>query len=480
MLVILLLGLHFFPLVNLQFTAWPEMFSYPYLRNNGFLIYKDMIHPYPPILTMGLSWVYSLFGYQLWVLKVVAWMAVIVSDILVFIITRSITRRDAPAFFATAAYVFLQPFLDGNMLWFDIAIVVPILLGTLFLLRNNLFLTGLFFAAAALTKQTAGLYLLFTIFYFAVRHWRTRNKTGLPLWGMSYLLLLFNQLKYLFYGPLILGIPLLVRLLQEGALVDFLNWTIIYPLTQFGKFPGYVHMEVSSGQAFIGILLLVPLLIIMIKNKVILKASVFQVLFPFLVIALIIIYPRFSFFHFQTALAFLVIIYGYTTKDIKKLTPRLIAYCLLPLALIIIFIQKPVLAREWQKEARFYNNQELALAEIVQETTGSDDNVYLLGLNSSIYAIANRLPPERWTDNFGWYLEIPNVQEEIIGRWNTNPPKYIFWRTPSPGNWFDLGTYQPQKIVRWIEENYTKKEEVSPGIWLWTRKLVLSSSASSG
>ncbi len=454
-LIVLLLGLHFFFLANLQFTAWPEMLSYSYLRNHGFLIYKDMIHPYPPLLTMALSWAYTLFGYHLWVLKSVAWAVILVSDILVFIITRSTTRRDAPAFFAVAAYIFLQPFLEGNMLWFDIAIVLPILLGTLFLLRHNLFLAGLFFAAAALTKQTAGLYLLFTILYLLLI-----KKTS------------FNQLKYLFYGPLILGIPLLIRLLQEGALVDFLNWTIIYPLTQFGKFPGYVHMEVSPGQAFISIFLLVPLLIIIIKNKEILKDSVFQVLFPFLVIALIIIYPRFSFFHFQTALVFLVILYGllFNQMKIKRFKLLLITSYLL---LIFFAIHRPLLSSEWGRETRFYAKEDLELAQTIQSKVPQSEKVFLLGLHSGLYVMAGRVPPKRWTDNFGWYLEIPGVQEEIIARWENSsaggPPHFIFWRTPSPGNWFDLGTYQPQKIVRWIEEHYTKEEEVKPGVWLWER-----------
>ena len=414
-----------------------------------------MIHPYPPLLTMGLSWTYTLFGYNLWILKSVAWVVILVSDILVFIIARSITRRDAPAFFVTAAYVFLQPFLDGNMLWFDIAIVLPILLGTLFLLRHNLFLAGLFFAAAALTKQTAGLYLLFTILYLLLI-----KKTS------------FNQLKYLFYGPLILGIPLLIRLLQEGALVDFLNWTIIYPLTQFGKFPGYVHMEVSPGQAFISIFLLVPLLIIIIKNKEILKDSVFQVLFPFLVIALIIIYPRFSFFHFQTALVFLVILYGllFNQMKIKRFKLLLITSYLL---LIFFAIHRPLLSSEWGRETRFYAKEDLELAQTIQSKVPQSEKVFLLGLHSGLYVMAGRVPPKRWTDNFGWYLEIPGVQEEIIARWENSsaggPPHFIFWRTPSPGNWFDLGTYQPQKIVRWIEEHYTKEEEVKPGVWLWER-----------
>ena len=73
------------------------------------------------------------------------------------------------------------------------------------------------------------------------------------------------------------------------------------------------------------------------------------------------------------------------------------------------------------------------------------------------------------SDNFGWYLEIPGVQEEIITRWEGNPPDTVIWRTPSKGNWHDLGTYQPAKIVNWISENYMKEKELQPEIWVWRK-----------
>lgn len=451
-LLLFFLMFHLIFLINLQFTAWPEMLAYPYLRNNDFLIYKDMIHPYPPLLTMGLSWMYGLFGYDVWVLKVSAWIIILASSLLVFFTTWEITQKYAYAVTTLGFYVLFQPFLEGNMLWFDIAIVPLILLGLLFLLKEKLFLSGLFLATAVLTKQTAGIYFIFALLYL------------LFIKKIS-----INQLKSIFYGPIIFGIPFLIRLFQENALEDFVNWVFIYPLTKWGDIIGYVQMELSVSDWRIILLLFAPLVLI-IFNLRILKNKAFQILFLFLIGSLISIYPRFSFFHFQASLAILVIIYGYLLSKIR-ISRMPIVLCLLFLAVIFITIHRPALNLNWQKETRFYNKQDLELAKVISGNVGEDRQIYLFGLHSNLYVLSNTLPPKRWTDNFSWYLEIPGVQEEILSRWSQNPPGKIFWRTPSKGNWFDLGVYQPQIIVRWIEDNYTKKEEVLPGIWLWESKM---------
>jgi hypothetical protein len=56
-------------------------------------------------------------------------------------------------------------------------------------------------------------------------------------------------------------------------------------------------------------------------------------------------------------------------------------------------------------------------------------------------------------------LEIPGVQEEIIKRWENNKPKIVFTNNVAEGNWYDLGTYRPQKIVDWIKKE--KIDEIS-------------------
>lgn len=467
LLVIFLLVLQLFLLSNLQFTVWPEMLSYPYLRNNGFLIYKDMIHPYPPILTMGLSWIYAFFGYHLWVLQTVAWGIILSSSILVFIVTREVTKSKTSALISLALYVFLEPFLEGNMLWFDLAIVPSILLGLYFLIKNNLLLAGFFLAVATLTKQTAGLYLVFSILYlFFVKKVKFNQLSAV---GES-----ASGGKYIFYGLMILGIPLIVRLIQEGALSDFLNWVLVYPLTKWGSVIGYIQMELSLRDWLVIMLLFAPLIFIILRRQTILKDTTFQLLFLFLIGALVSVYPRFSFFHFQTAIALLAIIYGYmlsktkiTHLTIAQCLSRSAKLCLLPIAFIFILTHQPVISFDWGREARFYGQKDTEMAQIISSRVSKDERVYLLGLHSGLYPMSDRLPPKRWTDNFGWYLEIPGVQEEVIDRWQENTAKFIFWRIPSEGNPFDLGTYQPKKIVQWIEENYTKKEEVKPGIWLW-------------
>ena len=122
LIVLAALIVHVFLLSGLRFTAWPEMLSYPYLRNNGYLLYKDMIHPYPPILTMVLSIVYKLFGYKLIVLKIFTWLIILVNDILIFLVAKKITKSVKYSVLSLISYILLQPFLEGNQLWFDLAV----------------------------------------------------------------------------------------------------------------------------------------------------------------------------------------------------------------------------------------------------------------------------------------------------------------------------------------------------------------------
>lgn len=447
-----LLLVHLFLLVNLQFTAWPEMMSYAYLRNNGFLLYRDMIHPYPPILTMALSFAYKIFGYKLEVLKIISWSIILFNDVLIFLIAKKLTRKEKFAFLSLASYILLQPFLDGNQLWFDLAIVPPILLATYYMLQNrnsgNVFLAGLFLGVAALTKQTAGLFLVISALWLVFSEKKVKN------------------LFQFFLGPLFLGIPLLVRLVQENALIDFLNWVLIYPAKYFTKFPGYVQMSLSTRDLTILGLLLLPLIFFLFKLKrALTKDKNSGLLAMFLLVSLALVYPRFSFFHFQPALAFIIILFGYLLTKVKINCLLPIAYCLV----ISVVIALPVIRTDWQKEARFWGEKDIKLGELLFQRTTLGDKIFLLGPFSSLYVFSERVPPKRWTDNFGWYLETPGVQEEIIGRWKENSPRYIFWQLRKDGNWFDLGVYQPKKITSWIEENYTMKEELDKNLFIWQK-----------
>ena len=61
---------------------------------------------------------------------------------------------------------------------------------------------------------------------------------------------------------------------------------------------------------------------------------------------------------------------------------------------------------------------------------------------------------------------MPNMQQKMIDGWKIDPPQYIYWSIPQNGNWYDLGTYQPKEVVKYIMDNYKKiDQQESVEIW---------------
>ena len=437
--LLILIVLHLLILLSIRFTAWPELLSFPYLVNNGFVLYKDFVHPYPPLLTFLLTGVYKLFGYKLLVLKLFTWIVILINDILIFLIVKKLTKNIKWSLISVLAYALLQPFLEGNQLWFDLAIVPPLLYGTLFLLNKKYALAGLGFAIAALIKQTAGMYLVLGFLYLIFK----KEK--------------FKTIAAFLVPSLILGTLLGIYLATNNSLLDFLNWTLIYPFTFWSKFPGYVQMSLGNRQVMILGSLLVPLIILFLKaRKYILILFIFGV-------SLILVYPRFSFFHFQLALAFIAILYGLALSEVKKRA----YYLLFIVPLIVVLLKAPY---DFGSQTRFWDSQDLAFSQKIKFKAKNNESLYLLGPHSALYVFAEALPPKPWVDNFGWYWEVPGYQEKVISSWNQNMPASIVWQDPGQGNWFDLGVYQPKMVTDWIRLNYNKREEIQPGIWLWQKK----------
>ncbi len=424
------------------------MFSYPYLANNGYKLYRDFIYPYPPLLTVVLGYIYGLFGYSIWVLKILTWALLLANDILIFLIVKKISKNTVLSSLALFSYVLLQPFLEGNMMWFDVAVVTPLLLAFYFLLpKSHLLAAGLFLAIAILTKQTAVLFLMFSVLYILFKEKK------------------FNKALVLCVETVMFGLVLVLRLYSESTLSEFFKWVLIYPLRYWGEFPGYVQMNLDRRDFLIIFLLLAPFIFTFVNDKKLIKRNWLQLLMFFLISSLISIYPRFSFFHFQSALAFLCISYGALLTNGRS---RNIGAAVL--VALILLVDIPKFRIDWGKEDRFYGYGDKRLANIISWKVPPGEKVFLLGPHSGLYAFSRRLPPKPWTDSFGWYLEIPGVQEEIINRWEQDRPFAVFWNNPKPGNWFDLATYQPKLITGWIKENYVRKIDLGEGLSIWERK----------
>lgn len=454
----LLLLIHLAILSRLTFTDWPEMLSYPYLFSHGFTFYKDFIMPYPPGLVAFLAGIFNVFGFTPEVLKATTWGLILSADLLIYAIFKRTTKSGLAALLFLGVYILLQSFLEGNMLWFDFATVIPLLAGFFMVLKwlheksvKYLFLTSMFLSVAILIKQTATIYFIFFVIYYLILERKV----------------LVRELSALALGPILVFSPFIIYLLLTGAVDDFWRWTVVYPLTEWSKFPGYVDFEVPKKYILAVLLLLVPVALGFVNLKAILRDKVFYLSLFFLVAALLSVYPRFSFFHLQPAVAFAVITFSIVFAGMSKRLKVIQAFLISSVVLAIVKIVYPV---NFSEPVRFYGESEKRLSQKISMMVGSNERVFLFGLDSSLYVFSETLPPRNWSDNFGWYLEIPGVQEWVLEGFTSDRPEKILRQIPSSGSWFKPGVYQPEKVVNYMNVYYDRGGEIEPGVEIWTRK----------
>lgn len=433
--IYILIGAHIIILSQLAFTAWPEIFSFPYLVDRGFNIYSDFVHPYPPLLTLVLTGLYKLFGYNLIVLRIFTYILIGLTDFFIYKIVIKSSKQVLTAVLAVVFYIVVQSLLEGNMLWFDNALTLPVLLSFYFYQSNNGKKMSLALLVAVLIKQTAVIYIAL---YALLIVKRKQKKLFLDL------------VKVLSLG----AIFLLTFLLLSNNLNDFLNWTFWYPFKYWSSFPGYVAFNLTKRDIVILILISAPVLISVIK-----KNYGIALLF---VAALIGVYPRFSYFHLQPALAVSAISLGLLTYSKKQFI--LVTFFI---GFVLYYIAKPGV-QLWQ--VRFWGTSEFVLASQINEIVPASSSLFLLGVPSQYYILTNHVPPKPWLDNYGWYYEMPGATGRVFDSFEQNPPDYIIRREPEAGNWYDLGTYEPKSLVSWIKETYDMHTEIRPGLWVWKKK----------
>lgn len=434
-LLIGLIGIHILILSKLQFTAWPEMFSFPYMIDKGFLIYKDFHHVYQPLLTFVLLGLYKLFGFNLITLKFITYVILALIDLMIFLNIKKITGKNALSLFTLVIFVLLQPIFDGNMLWYDIGIILPLLV-SIYFINLNLFLSGLFVAFAFLIKQQAVL-------------------IGLPI--LIYLLVVktkFKDIKNFLLGCLSPVVVLAILLIKYNLLKDYIFWTFEFPLIHLPKIEGY-PISANTRELIILTIMALTLFIGIISNFKKFTPK-FYLLMSIILLMVLSAFPRFSLFHLQPALAVYVILIGY----LFGLSKRVFVILLIPL----VIMWKSVLSNTI-KEDRFYGINEIKFSNEVKNRVGNE-KVYFLGPSSIEYVLSNTIPPKPWIENYVWHFEVSGLQKKVINGWEKDPPTYIYWSKTENGKWYDLGTYQPKEIVNYIKENY-QKVEVQDSVVIW-------------
>lgn len=456
-----ILSVHLVLLLNTRFTLWPEMVVYPYLLNNGFLLYKDIINPYPPLFTSFLTIFARIFGYNPLPYQIFTWIFVLAIDLTIYSVYRKIFKNSLAAkmavlFFAT----FSIPF-GVNGLWYD-------------LVQTPLILLSLFYIWRYLQKPTHVRFVFYSVFFLTIAFFIKQQIVWLTLWFLIILMIrlgkqvrvLFKEIPYFLLPFLFLLIFQLIVFWQKGTVADFIFWALYFPFFQASKMPGYILLPTLRQLAVILSLILffLPLLVKRKKSaNLIITTGVVLLLFA---------YPRFDYFHLIPALSVLSLAVKDNARELvnikNKLRPQYLV-SLFALIFLAIFTIR-FFINNWTNQVRFFEKDIIETSSLLFKITSENEKVYIQNGPDQILPLARRLPPKPWADEFPWYLEGSNIQGKVVEGLKTESPKFIIFKPYDLKEQYLIGSYRPPEITDYIEENYQKFIQISDTLWLKIKK----------
>ena len=410
-----LIAVHLLILTQLRFEVWPEMMVMPYLMNHGFELYRDMIAPWTP----GLMWIlqgwFWLTGLTVWNLKVLSWLIIVLTDVLIYLIAAKRWGKLA-GIISLISFLLLQPLFDGNGLWFDLAVVPLLLLAFHF---NN----PLFLAPAFLIKQSV--VWLFPLFW---KQWKRLTIGLIGVIGASGLWFWF-----------------------KGELGDYWFWAYDFTFRLFPRMPG--HFDLGNWRLWA--LAMAPFSFVgagaLLKGKkewgkffsssCPLQWAFWSALF---------VLPRFGLFHFQPAVAFLALEIGSLYKYYKSYNnyKNYILICLMAVYLGLFWFR--IIQSQWQKPDRFLEQEVYQTAAKLALETDKSQPVLLVNGPELSYVLSGRLPPKPWLTQFPWFLELSGFQEKLVDKFKQQNLEQVYRFPYQNEGEFIPGSYRPEKLLDYV------------------------------
>ena len=458
-MILILLLVHLLLLINTQFTLWPEMVVYPYLLNNNFLLYQDIINPYPPILTWFLAIFAKIFGYLPPPYQILTWVIILIIDLSIYIISQKVFKNKLFTLSSVAFFAVLSIPFGVNGLWFDL-VQTPFILWALYffykflnakaknILKYNFFISFLLVTIAFFIKQQVfWVALLFVAF-------------GLSKYRFDVLKFLKNH----YQASLPLGVLFIFHVLYffvQGTLANFAFWVFYFPAFLASKMPGYILLP-SAKQMLIVFALFVFFVPTMVRKSQILFLVTLAVLILFA-------YPRFDYFHLVPALAVIAVVFGPNFEYLKKSVIHVKGFFLLALIFLGLFTFR-YFQNHWHKEVRFFEQEVLKNARVVDLIAEEGKTVYLQNAPDQLLSLSGTLPPKPWADDFPWYLEVPNLQKKVVDNLEKDKPRYIIFQPYFEGEKYGLGSYRPDDIADYIDNNYVNFAQIDHDLYFKARK----------
>jgi hypothetical protein len=399
----------------------------------GWLPYANIAIAHTPLMLIDLSLFYKIFGVGIIQLKLFTWGLILISDWLVFVIAKKLWNTKT-AIFALGTFVVWNLFYDGNGLWFDLYMGVLALCSFYFAREKKWVWTGIFWALAMISKQTAVWFLL-------------------PI-GLGVLQSVKHKVQSvgrLILGAFMVSVAFLLLLLAFHLLPSFWNWAIGFGIFELPRAVGQIQLpdlKVLMVAVF-PFLIFIPLLLKTGKK--------YLYLLVWAIAGSLGAYPRFELFHFQAAIPFLAIASALVFAG-KKNWSKFIKTGILIYIIGTVYLFAGFFMRNFKEGTRFYEKDVASVVSFVKYNTSPGDAIFVLNWWDNIYALTSTIPSTNpWVPQLSWYTEVPGIQEKMVEGLKANPPKFIIL---SPYSEIGLSAYTPEKVYEFVTENYKVSQRV--------------------
>lgn len=444
--VTLLLGAHLWYLLHTTFVDWPEMLLYPWFLTKGLLYYRDVVLAYVPGSYYLLHVLYSLIGYSAASERMIAYGFILLTDILVYVTVRKQTKSWISAAIALAFFVWWQPILSGNTIWYETILspiyIVMYLLALRYIEKpdvRRVVSLALLTAGATLIKQTAVWSVLVLCMFVWLSH--TKKKDGfMHAVGIGLTVIASHLLVWGYFA-----------LLGAGSAYGFWVFGFLLSLSQANS--GYALAPPRSDVALILPALLPLGLYVGVRwDK---KIWLLILLFAAVVLAGL---PRWGLHRFQPALSFLSISVGVFVHYVVT-SKRRSVFVLGAIIAILVCIgswrsfRVFIALRDSMQPQFFRKTYEELLTYVKKEVQGP---IYILGNYDYLYFGLNEKPAVMpWVPLFPWNAEVPGMQKQIIDSLETNAVPYILYIPYHADRGYYLD-YSPDELFLYVRSKYVK------------------------
>lgn len=435
---------HVYLLTRLIFFPFPELFIFPYLINKGFLPYTqiwDNHFPGPFFLPINVG--------TLGLLNEVTaryWQVgfVVITHILIFYITKLITKNTKVSLFANFLFLVWNPFLGGWALWIDsfmgVFYLIAFVFAYKFLVQKNKHFLNVFFV---------GLFLGISF---------TIKQIALPVAFSVFLILFLNYRKpktfFIFaLGFLPLNIIIFLYLYSIGVFKEFWYWTFIYNLSDSAK----LALKSPEIQELFKTFLIYSPILMVFKLK---EKSIAFLFIAFVFSGLVGYADRFDTIHLQPTLPFIVILSSILLFLMRGIIMKSF---FLPLFLTLyllftVFWLSAFYSTYFLKDVWYFDKQTLYVSSHLKQLTKPDEEVFIFGPVSSVYVFSGTVPVGKvYTLIFPWTMAV--VEDKYVEVLTKNPPRIILRDLTTVTDGKRISEFAP-KIDNLIKKNYETFESI--------------------